>query len=166
MDDKTKTETTIALQNALDALDTPEVGAPAPTIEVPATPQTKIQKTMSAFGHVKIALMSIAELIDVFRIVPRFILTVYGILIYKLYTWYASIETTVQTTCDATLTKILLDHGQTIAEAQLLACHVVDHVGGPTTAQTAFVTTVIGLSTPLFAFYTNTGKKWGKGEDK
>jgi ABC-type xylose transport system permease subunit len=168
MDDKTKTETAAALKNALESLETPEEGTPAPVnviVEAPAPALTKAEKAMAAFKLIRAALLSTAELLDAFRIVPRFILTLYGILVYRLYIWYAAIGTTVQTKCDATMTQILLDHGQTIVEAQLLACYVVDHVGGPTTAQTAFVTTVIGLATPLFAFYASTGKKWGKGND-
>ena len=167
MEDATKIETVEALEKALSSLK--EGDEPAAetavnvVVEAPApVPLTKAQKAFAAFALLRKALLSTAELIDAFRIVPRFILTLYGILVYKLYTWYAAIETTVQTQCDAALVKILLDHGQTIAEAQILACHVIDHVGGPTTAQTTFVTTVIGLATPLFAFYANTGKKWGK----
>lgn len=170
MDANTETETREALQKALDSLNPPaatDASGVTVVVEAPApVPKTKAQKAFAAFALIRKALLSTAELIDAFRIVPRFILTLYGILVYRLYTWYASIETTVQTKCDATMTQILLDHGNTIVEAQALACYVVDHVGGPTTAQTTFVTTVIGLATPLFAFYTNTGKKWGKEKDK
>lgn len=134
-------------------------------IDVVAVP-TKTDTFIATFTMVRTALLSIAELIDAFRIVPRFILTMYGILIYQLYLWFTSIETLVQNKCDAALLQILMDHGETLISAQNLACQVVDHVGGPTTAQTAFVTTVVGLSTPLFAFYANTGKKWKKDEDK
>ncbi len=167
MDEQIKTDTVKALKTALASMETTEESAPTPAVaEAPAIPLTKAQRAIVIFGLIKVALLSIAELIDAFRIVPRFILTLYGILIYRLYMWYSAIETTVQTKCDATMTQILLDHGQSIAEAQLMACYVVDHVGGPTMAQTAFVTTVIGLGTPLFAFYANTGKKWGANKDK
>ena len=167
MEDNTKNETVEALKKALASLESPTDGSPAVNvvIEAPAAvPLTNAQKAFATFSLIKTALLSTAELIDAFRVVPRFILTLYGILVYRLYVWYASIETTIQTKCDATLTQILLDHGQTIAEAQMLACYVADHVGGPTTAQTAFVTTVIGLATPLFAFYTNTGRSWTKSK--
>lgn len=107
-----------------------------------------------------------AEMIDAFRVVPRFLLSMYGVLVYTLYTWYTSIETVVQETCDAALVKILIDHGESIAAAQELACSVSSVTGGPTTAQTTFVTTVIGLATPLFAFYANTGRDWGKGKSE
>lgn len=102
-----------------------------------------------------------AEMIDAYRMVPRLFITLYGVLVYKLYTWYTSIETVVQQTCDAALIKILIEGGESIIVAQQLACQISDVIGGPTTAQTTFVTTVIGLATPLFAFYANTGRKWG-----
>lgn len=107
----------------------------------------------------------VAEIFDAYRVVPRAILAMYGVLVYKLYTWIITLGTVVKTQCDAALIKILLDSGVDIAQAQEIACTVAEVVGGPTTAQTAFVTTVIGLATPLFAFYANTGKVWGKKED-
>ena len=158
-----------AVQTALDELkgDAP-APEPAATVEeapvVEEKPLTKTERFFAMFTLLRQALLSTAELIDAFRVVPRFILTLYGILIYQLYTWYTAIETTVQTKCDEAILKLLMDHGETLVNAQSVACYVVDHVGGPTTAQTTFVTTIIGLATPMFAFYTNTGKKWK--EDK
>ena len=126
---------------------------------------TKSERFLVIFTLLRKSAFSFAELIDAFRIVPRLILTMYGLLIYELYVWYTSIETLVQNKCDAALLQILVDHGETMFDAQTLACQVVDHVGGPTVAQTAFVTTVVGLATPLFAFYANTGKKWNNGKE-
>ena len=167
-DDKTQAAID-SIQESLDELkDTKtEPETPAPVVEEPA-PEPKLTKTERFFATFRLlreALLATAELLDAFRVVPRFILTLYGILIYQLYTWYIAIETTVQTKCDEAMMKLLLDHGHQLVEAQAIACYVVDHVGGPTTAQTTFVTTIIGLATPLFAFYTNTGKKW-KSDDK
>ena len=172
MDDNEKQETIDALEGALDKLKKDEAEAPTPApdpvVEEPA-PEPKLTKTerfFAMFTLLRQALLSTAELIDAFRVVPRFILTLYGILIYQLYTWYTAIETTVQTKCDEAILKLLMDHGETLVAAQEVACYVADHVGGPTTAQTTFVTTIIGLATPMFAFYTNTGKKWKTGGDK
>lgn len=50
-----------------------------------------------------------------------------------------------------------------VEEAKVFACSVVDIVGGPTAAQSAFVTTIIGLSTGIFGLYVATGRKWERG---
>lgn len=123
-------------------------------------------KTASTKLTKKERFLVVAEIFDAYRVVPRAILALYGTLLYSLYTWFTAIETVVQTTCDATLLKILIDHGETIAIAQQLACSVSDVVGGPTTAQAAFVATVVGVAAPIFAFYTNTGRTWGKKKEE
>jgi hypothetical protein len=110
--------------------------------------------------------MSLAESIDALRLVPRLIIIGYGFLVGVLVIWFMGIDTAVQMNCDAGLIKILLDAGQDLEVAKDLACSVANMVGGPTTAQTTFVTTIIGLATPLFAFYATTGKKWGEKKDK
>lgn len=110
----------------------------------------------------------LAEAIDAWRVIPRLILIGYAWLVYQLYLWYKNIPTYVQERCDAAVLKIFLDAKMGLAEAQALACTVQDVVGGPTAAQSAFVTTIIGLSTGIFGLYTATGRKWevwtpGKG---
>lgn len=105
--------------------------------------------------------LAIAESIDAIRLVPRIIVGAYGYLMINLYLWFTHIPTVMQEKCDPTLMQILLDHGKSLEMAKDLACYVVDVVGGPTTAQTTFVTIIIGLATPLFAFYVTTGRKWG-----
>jgi hypothetical protein len=110
---------------------------------------------------IKDRFLDVAELIDAYRVVPRLFLIVYGYMIYNVYRWFTAIETAVQTKCDAALIQVLIDHGKTLEYAEALACTVVDMVGGPTTAQTTFVTTIVGLSTAVFAFYANTGRSWG-----
>lgn len=110
--------------------------------------------------------LMVAEIFDAYRVVPRIILALYGTLLYKLYTWFSAIETVVKTTCDTVLIKFLVEHGENIIEAQQLACSVADVVGGPTTAQAAFVATVVGVAAPIFAFYTNTGRGWNKKKEE
>ena len=105
--------------------------------------------------------LTVAEVIDGYRVVPRLFLALYGVLVYNLYTWFTSIETAAQQACDAALIKILLDHGEKLEAAQALACSVSGVTGGPTTEQAAFVTAIIGLATGVFGFYASTGKKWG-----
>lgn len=107
-----------------------------------------------------------AEMIDAYRVVPRIFLIMYGVLVYNLYLWYISIETKVVETCDSALIEILTKNGASLIEAQELACRVTEVIGGPTSAQTTFVTTIIGLATPLFGFYANTGRVWPTSNNK
>ena len=87
--------------------------------------------------------LQLAEAIDAWRIVPRLILVSYGWLVNQLYLWYTKIPTYVQEKCVAAVIQIFIDAGMTLDKAQQLACTVVDVVGGPTAAQSAFVTTII-----------------------
>ncbi len=115
---------------------------------------------ISTFNFKKF-MMSAAELVDAWRVVPRLVLIGYVFLIISLYNWFKSILTHVVITCNTTLLSYLMSHNTTIAAAKELACHVVGVVGGPTLIQGAFVTTIIGLSTAIFGLYTNTGRRWG-----
>lgn len=113
------------------------------------------------FRHVSLV---IAESVDAWRIIPRVVLVLYSTLVFNLYLWYRSIPTYIQEQCDSSVLKVLIDSGGlTIDEARSIACSVVDIVGGPTMAQSAFVTTIIGLSTGIFGLYVATGRKWDRG---
>jgi hypothetical protein len=72
----------------------------------------------------------------------------------------------VQEKCDAAILQIFTEAGMELEKAQKLACTVIDVVGGPTPAQSAFVTTIIGLSTGIFGLYASTGRKWDKSESQ
>lgn len=106
--------------------------------------------------------LALAESIDAWRIVPRMMLIAYGYLVLQLFLWFKSIPLYVQTKCDAAVLQLFLDKGVALLQAKELACSVAGTVGGPTAEQTAFVTTIVGLSTAIFAFYTGTGRKWQK----
>lgn len=109
--------------------------------------------------------LQLAEAVDAWRVVPRLILVCYGWLVHELYLWYVKIPTYVQERCDAAVIQLFIDGGMALEKAQQLACTVIDVVGGPTAAQSAFVTTIIGLSTGIFGLYTSTGRRWdGQGE--
>ena len=110
--------------------------------------------------------LEIAEIIDAFITVPRLLVSLYGIMVYSLFVWFTSMKTVVQTTCDAAVIEVILQSGKSLEEAQAVACTVSSMVGGPTTAQSAFVTAIIGLSTAVFAFYVNTGRAWVGKPDK
>jgi hypothetical protein len=110
--------------------------------------------------------LTIAESIDAWRVIPRAILVLYGTLVFNLYTWFRSIPTYVQEQCDSTILKVYMDSGLSLDEAKSIACQIIDVVGGPTSAQSAFVTTIIGLSTGIFGLYVATGRKWERGLPK
>lgn len=107
-------------------------------------------------------LLKTAEIFDAWRVIPRIVLVLYSSLVFSLYLWYRSIPTFVQQNCDSALMQALLDRGIGLEQAEAVACTVADIVGGPTMAQSTFVTTIIGLSTGIFGLYVATGRKWDK----
>ena len=104
----------------------------------------------------------LAESFDAWRVVPRLILIGYAWLVVQLYLWYKNIPSYVKESCDANALKVLLEQKIPLEEATKVACTVVDVVGGPTTAQSAFVTTIVGLSAGIFGLYTSTGRRWSE----
>lgn len=108
--------------------------------------------------------LHLAEAVDAWRVVPRMILVCYAWLVNQLYLWYTKIPTYVQEKCDAAVLQMFTEAGMELEKAQNLACTVIDVVGGPTPAQSAFVTTIIGLSTGIFGLYASTGRKWDKSD--
>lgn len=115
---------------------------------------------MSSYSKFRKWSLIIAETIDAWRIIPRMLLFLYGLLVVNLYEWYKSIPTHLQTLCDPATLQIFISNGMNINQAKDYACHVVNVVGGPTTTQSVMVTTIIGLSTAIFGLYTATGKQW------
>lgn len=111
-------------------------------------------------ASVRQTVLLVAEAFDAWRVIPRLMILAYGYLVFNLYLWYKNIPTYVQEKCDATILSELLEGGKSMAEIKQYACTVVDVVGGPTAAQSTFVTTIIGLSTGIFGLYTATGRKW------
>lgn len=105
----------------------------------------------------------LAETFDAWRVVPRLVLILYALMVVDLYTWFKAIPTIQVTRCDAALVEILKNSGMDIDRATELACTASDVVGGPTSSQSAFVTTIIGLSTGIFGLYASTGRRWENG---
>lgn len=107
--------------------------------------------------------LHLAEIADAWRIVPRTLVTLYGILVFSLYSWYRTLSTVELIECDSTLLRTLVDLGTAVEDAYRMSCLVVGVTGGPTTEQNLFVTAIIGLATGIFAFYVNSGRKWDAG---
>lgn len=106
-------------------------------------------------------LIHVAEIIDAWRIVPRLLVLAYMYLVMKLYIWFTAIKTFPEKVCDVNMLKYLNDKGFDLTNAMDIACRITDIVGGPTTAQSMFVTTVTGLSVGIFGLYASTGRRWG-----
>lgn len=121
------------------------------------------QKITQKFNKFRLWSLTIAESFDAWRIIPRIALIAYAILVLNMYVWYKSIPTYVQEHCDAAVIQIMIENKVTIEDAQKTACSVQAVVGGPTSAQTTLVTAIIGLSSLIFGFYTNSGRKWESG---
>ncbi len=106
--------------------------------------------------------LAAAECLDAWRIVPRVVIVLYGIMVTYLMNWYLDIATFPKIQCSADVLTALLNKGIALDKAQAIACQTVEIIGGATTGQTAFVTAVIGLSSAIFGFYVSTGKDWSK----
>lgn len=104
--------------------------------------------------------LQVAEVADAWRVVPRVLVTLYGVLVFSLYSWYRTLNTVELVECDSTLLRALVDLGTAVESAYEMSCSVVGVTGGPTTEQNLFVTAIIGLATGIFAFYVNSGRKW------
>ena len=85
--------------------------------------------------------LSVAELIDAWRVVPRLLVGGYSWLVYKVAVWYMNLHPRMIEGCVSDNIK------DCIFEA-------------PTTQHAVLITAVVGVSAAIFAFYTNTGKKW------
>ena len=107
----------------------------------------------------------LAEAFDAWRVVPRMFLALYASMLWWLVKWFTTTRTIERVECDKELIVALADKNMTIEQIQQLACTVTDviHVTAPNTAHTVFATTVAGLATAVFAFYSNTGKDWNGG---
>lgn len=106
--------------------------------------------------------MFFGEFVDAWRIIPRTLVALYGVMMYYLIKWFVSLQTHTVTKCDNKLINSLMERGVELPRAEEVACTVTEVVGGPTNGQTAFVTAVCGLASAIFGFYTKTGNDWSK----
>lgn len=85
--------------------------------------------------------LSVAELLDAWRVIPRLLVAGYGWVVFVVIKWYMELEPKMIEGC-----------------TKELAADCI--YNAPSTQHAALVTAVIGISAAIFAFYTNTGKKW------
>lgn len=105
-------------------------------------------------------ILDFARAFDSLRVIPRILLFTYGILVYNLYEWYKSIPMVAETECDNNILQTLIAAGMDPGQATQMSCTVVAMVGGPTPAQTSFVTIIVGLATAVIGLYLNSGPRW------
>ncbi len=130
----------------------------------PTNPNDKFsfERMVNKFRYLHLAL---AEAIDVWRVVPRMFIALYGAMLWWLVKWFTSSTTIEKVTCDAELIIKLLDRNIDLIAVQKMACTVTDVivVSPPTAVHATFASVVAGLSTAVFALYTTAGKDWNKG---
>lgn len=108
----------------------------------------------------KTKLLTLAEIFDTFRIVPRLLIGMYAGLIYWIIDWYLSFETQVVTKCDSATLNVLLKESVPLAEAKDIACSVSSIIGHPN-GYTVLVSTIVGAAAAVFGLYLNSGRRWG-----
>lgn len=130
----------------------------------PTNPNDKFsfERMVNKFRYLHLAL---AEAIDVWRVVPRMFIALYGAMLWWLVKWFTSSTTIEKVTCNGDLIIQLLKQGVDMVWVQRLACTVTDVivVSPPTAVHATFASVVAGLSTAVFALYSTAGKDWSKG---
>lgn len=109
--------------------------------------------------------LALAEAIDVWRVVPRMFIALYGSMLWWLVKWFTHSTTIEKVTCDKDLIIQLLAQKVDYAWIQRMACQVTDVivVAPPTAVHATFASVVAGLSTAVFALYSSAGKDWNSG---
>ena len=87
--------------------------------------------------------LSIAEATDAWRVVPRLLVTGYGVLLYNVVTWYSELKPYMLEGCTSDVVQDCL-------------------VAAPTTQHAALVTAVVGVAAAFFGLYTSSGQKWDR----
>ena len=87
--------------------------------------------------------LKIAEMLDMFRVIPRLLVAGYAYLVYKVVDWYMSFVPYMLEGCVS----------DTVSDCIVQA---------PTNQHAALVTAVIGISAAVFGLYTSTGIKWSE----
>lgn len=87
--------------------------------------------------------LQIAEIVDAWRIVPRVLVLLYGLMLYNTITWYMNLQPYMLEDCKS----------DKVSECIVQA---------PTTQHAALVTAVVGISAAFFGLYANSGRSWGR----
>lgn len=103
--------------------------------------------------------LTLAEIIDAYRTIPRVLIFSYVGLVAYAVDWFVNIPRIEKIVCDPQVIERLAKISMSKADIESLACRTIDVIG-PTTAEAALVSTVIGAAAIVFGMYTNTGRKW------
>lgn len=128
----------------------------------PPVEKFSFERMVNKFRYLHLA---IAEAIDVWRVVPRMFIALYGAMLWWLVKWFTTSTTIEKVTCDRELILKLLEQQVDMVWVNRLACTVTDVivVAPPTAVHATFASVVAGLSTAVFALYSTAGKDWTKG---
>ncbi|MFY0655402.1 MAG: hypothetical protein JXR12_01360 [Neptunomonas phycophila] len=113
---------------------------------------------------IKDRFLTVAELVDAIRFVPRLVLGLYAWLVYWIVSWYINFETQVVTKCDSATLNVLLREKVPLEEAKQIACSVTEVIGHPN-GYTMLVSTIVGAAAVVFGLYTNSGRSWNTKKD-
>jgi len=105
--------------------------------------------------------LSVAEMIDAWRIIPRVIIGGYGYLVGYMVWYFLAYDDIPKIDCDAAVLKVLLDQGQQLPAATEIACQVVD-ILGPPTSLTSLVAVIVGASAAVFGLYGKGSRDFSK----
>ena len=109
--------------------------------------QTPPIKKLTKVDEFRILILTFAELVDAWRIVPRTVVTAYGYMCWEVVKWYTSLEPKMIPGCDMIFEQLRDNIDKCITDA-------------PSTQHTAFVTAIVGAAAAVFALYANTGRHW------
>lgn len=87
--------------------------------------------------------LALAEFVDAWRVIPRAVVALFGYGAYHVTSWYMHLEPYIVKGC--------MEAGGTVSECLIQA---------PTTQHTALVSALFALAAAVFAFYTNSSRKW------
>ena len=119
----------------------------------------------SALNKFRMTHMAVAEAIDVWRVVPRTFIMLYGSMLWWIVKWFTQSTTIEKVQCDGALIMQLVALNKDPAWIEKVACTVTEAivVSPPTAVHATFASVVAGLSTAVFALYSNAGKDWSTG---
>lgn len=118
-----------------------------------------------AINKFRLMHMAVAEAIDVWRVVPRTFIMLYGSMLWWIVKWFTQSTTIEKVECKEDLVLELVKLGKDPAWIEHVACTITDAivVAPPTAVHATFASVVAGLSTAVFALYSNAGKDWSAG---
>jgi len=91
---------------------------------------------------------AVAESVDAWRIIPRAMVAAYGVLTWKTWVWYTSIDVIItKTNCQLLGTEVVCD---------------ITGVVGPSTQQAILVTAIVSMAAVVIGLYSSSGKDWTK----